>query len=104
MKKKKSKAAPKAAKVRAKKVEIFRDYTEEDGHCFAYRKGAVTVTGFKRPFTAIRGVLCDLGAVTQPHGYPFNRMNRRLSLSWYTPKGQPIEILRSYIQPAKHKK
>ncbi len=103
MKKKKSKAAPKAAKVRAKKVEVFRDYTAEDGHCFAYRKGAVTVTGFSRPFTAIRGVMRDLNAVSKL-GDPYNAKSRPSDFVWYTPKGQPIEIVKSYIQPKKHKK
>ncbi len=99
------KATKKAeAKTPVKRVVIFRDYTEEDGDCFAYRKGATTVTGFRRPFTAIRGVLADLKVVTKPSGYTFNFMDRRLDLNWFTPSGQLVKIVRDYIEPAKKKK
>lgn len=119
MKKKKSKAVTAASvyrevakmekktakpKGKTRKVHIMRDWTEQDGDCFAFGKsgGRVSSTGYTTPWSAKRGAVRDLGGYTQR---AFDKKTGKYhTTGHFMQDGTPIEFVTPTPEPKKHKK
>jgi len=94
MKKSKSKAAPKAAKQPVKRIEIYKwgpdSYDWKTG-------GKSSPFAHPRAFVAIRAAYRYFKAQTA-QGVPYNKVSNPSGFTWYTPKGQRIDIVRKYLK------